>query len=376
MINGLRVKQAREIRKLTQSELAHRINVHQSVIAKMEADMRDWDSSLIESIALQLGFPVSFFKQGIGPEFPLGSLLFRCRAKLPANEKNRIRQLALLEYEACEKMAVGTRPIPLHFPSLTNTDPVEAAKVTRATLGFGPDTPIPHLINKLEKNGIFVFAVPDTDAAFEAFSLWSDSDPRHPVIAVGIDKPTDRVRLSCAHELGHLVLHRSPRGNLAEMEKEAYAFAAEFLMPEDAMRKEIRTPLALMDLARLKPRWGVSIQALIYRAHELDMLSDRQYRYFFEQITKLGWRKREPEEFDVKAEKPRLFTKLAEIAFGQFVSVDKVADTVCLPTILAQQILAIHAQKADLQKNEPAEIVPVPLVTETPRNNLIQFSRK
>jgi hypothetical protein len=80
--------------------------------------------------------------------------------------------------------------------------------------------------------------------------------------------------------------------------------------------------------------------------------------------------------FDVKAEKPRLFTKLAEIAFGQFVSVDKVADTVCLPTILAQQILAIHAQKADLQKNEPAEIVPVPLVTETPRNNLIQFSRK
>jgi hypothetical protein len=131
-----------------------------------------------------------------------------------------------------------------------------------------------------------------------------------------------------------------------------------------------------MDLARLKPRWGVSIQALIYRAHELDMLSDRQYRYFFEQITKLGWRKREPEEFDVKAEKPRLFTKLAEIAFGQFVSVDKVADTVCLPTILAQQILAIHAQKADLQKNEPAEIVPVPLVTETPRNNLIQFSRK
>src|SRR5215470_6918722 len=99
MINGLRVKQAREIRKLTQTELARRIGEHQSVIGKMETDVREWSDEIIQSIALVLSFPVSFFKQGIGPEFPSGSLLFRCRADLPANEKTRIRQLAIIQYE-------------------------------------------------------------------------------------------------------------------------------------------------------------------------------------------------------------------------------------------------------------------------------------
>jgi Zn-dependent peptidase ImmA (M78 family)/DNA-binding XRE family transcriptional regulator len=374
MINGLRVKQARDIRKLTQTELASRIGEHQSVIGKMETDVREWPDNIIQSIALVLGFSVSFFSQGIGPEFPLGSLLFRCRADLPANEKTRIRQLALIEYEICEKLAVGTRPIQLNFPHFNNTDPIEAARVTRATLGLSPDAPIPHLVNKLEKNGVFVLSVPDVAEGFEAFSLWSDSDPRRPVVVTNPDKTADRLRLSCAHELGHLVLHRSPRGDLAEMEKEAYSFSSEFLMPEEAMRREIRTPVSLSDLARLKPRWGVSIQALIRRARDLELLTERQYRYFFEQISKLGWRKREPQEFDIKPERPRLLSKLAEVVYGVPVNPRKVAELVSIPVGLAEQILAAHAQKADM----PRRSLPVDDFKNgaKPLNNIVKFSRK
>jgi len=95
MINGLRVKQARELSKLTQTQLAHKIGIAQSTIAKMEVDVRDWpdEDELVEAIAIQTGFPVSFFRQGVGPEFSLGSLLFRCRASLSAADKTRIRQL-------------------------------------------------------------------------------------------------------------------------------------------------------------------------------------------------------------------------------------------------------------------------------------------
>ena len=374
MINGLRVKQAREIRKLTQMELASRIGVHQSVIGKMETAVREWSDNIIQSAALVLGFSVSFFSQGIGPEFPLGSLLFRCRADLPANEKARIRQLALIEYEICEKLAVGTRPIQLNFPQFNNTDPIEAARVTRATLGLSPDAPIPHLVNKLEKNGVFVLAVPDAPEGFEAFSLWSDSDPRRPVVVINPDKPTDRLRLSCAHEIGHLVLHRSPRGDLMEMEKDAYAFSSEFLMPEEAMLLEIRTPVSLSDLARLKPRWGVSIQALIRRAHNLELLTERQYRYFFEQISKMGWRKREPPEFDIKPEMPRLLSKLAEIAYGVPANPRKVAELVSIPIGLAEQILIVHAQKTDMPRRpEPVDDIESDA---KPLNNLVRFTRK
>jgi Zn-dependent peptidase ImmA (M78 family)/transcriptional regulator with XRE-family HTH domain len=374
MINGLRVKQAREIKKLTQTELAKMLNVHQSVIGKMETDVRDWPENLIQSLAIQLGFPVSFFHQGLGPEFPLGSLLFRCRADLPANEKTRIRQQALLTYEITEQLALGTKSIPLHFPSFNGTDPKEAAKVARATLGLPPDTPIAHLINKLEKNGIYVFAVPAAHEKFDAFSLWSDNEPRRPVVIVNTDKPTDRMRLSCAHELGHLVLHRSPRGNLMDMEKEAYAFASEFLMPEEAMLREIEQPISLLSLAKLKPRWGVSIQSLVRRAFDLNLLNERQYRYFFEQISKLGWRKQEPPELDIKQEKPRLFRKLSEMVFGVPPSAEKVAALVCISAGMAEQMLNIHAGKADLPNSEKGELSKAIDEAPSKSDNVLKFS--
>jgi Zn-dependent peptidase ImmA (M78 family)/DNA-binding XRE family transcriptional regulator len=375
MINGLRVKQAREIRKLTQAQLAKRLDVHQSVIGKMETDVREWPPDIIAAIAFQTGFPVAFFQQGLGPEFPLGSLLFRCRASLPANEKTRLRQLALLEFEIVERLSARTKPIELRLPNFTGENPREAARVTRATLGLPPDTPISHLINKLERNGIFAFAVPDADDKFDAFSLWPDGYPRKPVMIVNSNKPGDRMRFNCAHELGHLVLHRSPRGNFVELEKEAHGFASEFLLPEEAMRREITQPITLTEIAKLKPRWGVSIQALVVRAYELEMLTERQYRYMFEQISKLGWRKSEPSNLDVKPEKPRLFRKLAEVAFGVPPSAEKIAALVCAPVGMVEEMLAAHAGKADLPSSEKGALSQVIEKDDKQSDNVLRFRK-
>jgi Zn-dependent peptidase ImmA (M78 family)/DNA-binding XRE family transcriptional regulator len=378
MINGLRVKQAREIRKITQVELAERLQVHKSVIGKMETDVRDWSPQLIEALAFQTGFPVAFFHQGFAPEFPLGSLLFRCRASLPANEKNKIRQFVLLEFEIAERLSERTKPIPLHLPSFNNENPVDAAKVTRTTLGLPPDTPIPNLINKLEKNGVFVFAIPNANEKFDAFSLWSDNDPRKPIVVVNSNKSGDRIRYSCAHELGHLVLHKSPRGNLDEIEKEAHAFAAEFLIPEEAFRREVSLPVTLTDLAKLKPRWGVAIQALIKRAYYLDMLTERQYRYMFEQIGKLGWRTREPANLDIPIERPRLFRKLAELSYGIPPDAEKIASLVNAPVSMVEEILSVHAGKAEMPKQENGQLSTL-LTPEKPENksenNVLSFKK-
>jgi len=352
MINGLRIKQAREICKLTQSQLAQEVGVAQSTIAKMEVDVRDWPDDLVQAIAMRTGFPVSFFHQGVGPEFSLGSLLFRCRASLSSTDKTRIRQLGQLIFELEEKMAVQTKPIQLHLPSFQGEDPIEAARVTRATLGIPPDTPVPHVINRIERNCVFVFALPDSAQQFDAFSLWSDNDPRRPVMMVNSVKSGDRLRLSVAHEIGHLVLHKSPRGSLKEIEKQAYAFAREFLMPSEAMKREIKRPVTLTGLAALKPRWGVSIQALIRCAYELGISSEGQYRYLSEQITKLGWRLREPENLDIPVEKPRLFRKLAEMTTGIPPSPRRLASMVCAGISLIEDVLAVHASRNDLPPSE------------------------
>jgi Zn-dependent peptidase ImmA (M78 family)/DNA-binding XRE family transcriptional regulator len=375
-VNGLRVKQARELRKLTQTELARKVGVAQSTIAKMEMTVKEWPDEVIEAIAFQTGFHVSFFQQGLGPEFPLGSLLFRCRASLAGNEKASLRQLAMLVFEIAERLSTKVKPIPLHLPSFNGEDPIVAARITRTTLGLSPDAPIPNLINKLERNGVFVLALPGAHEKFDAFSLWSDTDPRRPIMAVSSEKPGDRLRLNCAHELAHLVLHKSPRGNLADIETEASTFGAEFLLPADAIKREMGRSPSLTDLAKLKPRWGVSIQALVYRARELNVINERQYRYMFEQISRLGWRKCEPANLGIRPEKPRLFRKLAELNYGAPPDAEKIALPMGVPAPMVESMLEAHAAKADLSKGERGVPVKVVEAENTTGGTLIQFKRK
>ena len=48
-------------------------------------------------------------------------------------------------------------------------------------------------------------------------------------------------------------------------------------------------------LLQLKKIWGVSISALTYRMHRLELLTEWQYRELFMQISQRGYRKKEPE---------------------------------------------------------------------------------
>ena len=81
------------------------------------------------------------------------------------------------------------------------------------------------------------------------------------------DRYTNRLRYSIAHELGHYVLHKAvfsqmPQGSLAEwiafmrdmpekeysfLEYHAYEFAGRFLVPPEAMRRELESVIQLAE---------------------------------------------------------------------------------------------------------------------------------
>ena len=107
-------------------------------------------------------------------------------------------------------------------------------------------------------------------------------------------------------------MHTALKGRVAEAEKEANSFAAEFLLPGSAIKQELVPPITLTAVARLKPRWGVSMQSLIVRSYELGIITNRQYRYLFEQLSARGWRTKEPSNLDLPEEKPQLFAKMIE----------------------------------------------------------------
>jgi Zn-dependent peptidase ImmA (M78 family) len=249
-------------------------------------------------------------------------------------------------------MAAHLTPIPLAIPRST-TDPSSAAKQTRLALQIPPDEPIPHLLNGMERAGVLILALPASLAGRDAFTVWVERQSVSlPVIAISRERPGDRLRLSLAHELGHVVMRHFPRLD-PDQEKHAYAFAAELLMPEAAMRREITSPITLSSLAVLKPRWGVSVQALIRRAYDLHLIAERQYRYLFEQLSIKGWRTKEPANLDVPVEKPRALRQMAELLYGQQIEYERMAADLHLSSSFVRQVMQEYAESAGIGEDRP-----------------------
>jgi len=182
------------------------------------------------------------------------------------------------------------------------------------------------------------------------------------LIAIAQGVPGDRLRFSVAHEVGHLVLHSSLKGSVAAIEKEADRFAAELLMPEEGIRQDLVPPITLSLLVELKPRWGVSIQALVMRSADLGILARGQATYLHRQISSRGWRKREPAE--LVPEKPRAYRKMAELLYGDPIDVSRLASDACLPATLVSDILEAHAAIHDQPRRQLAAVEP---------NNIVRF---
>lgn len=343
MTKAERIAQVRESKRWTQAELAKRVKKSQSAIAQLEASVIDGSDELLRQIALVTGFPVEFFEPDSGPSFPFGSLLFRAHANINSKDRLEAHAQARFVFQLMMILLKQVKHIPVNLPRPVDT-PEVAARVARRFFHIDPNEPLGNLVSLLEQNGVFVLAIPDLKGR-DAFSLWAGADRTIPVITIVGGRPGDRLRLSAAHELGHLMMHGQKESLPPSTEDEANKFAAEFLMPEHVMRKELTTPLTLTRLASLKPKWRVSIQALIVRAKELEIISERQYRYLYEQIAIQGWRTNEPENLAVEPEKPRALRQLAEMSYGHPIDVKALARDAAMPEALVRNILSQYRDK-------------------------------
>jgi Zn-dependent peptidase ImmA (M78 family)/transcriptional regulator with XRE-family HTH domain len=341
MIYGERIKQARELRGFTQTKLAELLKVTQSRIAQVEGEFRDVADSLIAEIAYRTELPLSYFSKAPENWLSAGSLLFRARTSISKREVTQSLRDAEHVFGLAYSMAKNLE-LPVSLRTI-NGDPKDAAIQMRSLLGLSATVPIHNLIRILENAGIWVLAVPAMKGR-DAFCCWAEADGRQiPVIVISPDCPGDRLAMNVAHELGHLVLHKNMLGRLSpELEKEAFAYGAELLMPEAGIRADLRPPISLTRVALLKPKWGVSIQALIRRSYDLNVISERQYRYLFMQLSSKGWRTTEP--IPIVPEKPRLLKKMAEVLYGSPVPIDRIAaDADMLPAEVSR-VLGLYAE--------------------------------
>jgi Zn-dependent peptidase ImmA (M78 family) len=121
-----------------------------------------------------------------------------------------------------------------------------------------------------------------------------------------------RVRFGYAHECGHFVGHVGRKTGDKESESEANRFASAFLLPRSTFVKEFPalrggTQVNWIALSQLKMRWRVSKAAVLYRARQLNILSEDQHkRALLGHLFGKGERHIEHEDISIPHEQPEL----------------------------------------------------------------------
>lgn len=145
----------------------------------------------------------------------------------------------------------------------------------------------------------------DRPVALKGFSFY---DGGRPLIMVRERSAPSRGRMTVAHELAHLVMHRGVANSTEDIEQQAYRFAGAFMVPRFAFLREFPRPGTYFDwraLVDFKQRWGLSIQGSLKRAHDLGIISAIQLRTGYVEISRRKWRVDEPGE-TMEPERPHL----------------------------------------------------------------------
>ena len=348
MIHGDRVRQVRELHRMTQADLVSEVHgLTQPKLSRIEKGLLEPDAETVAMIAASSGVTPGFFNRESTSSIQALSPQFRARNRLNQVDKNAAQRWAELILEAYEQLALGSSPIRQALQRMENADPAHMAMEFRKILGFDSTSPLPYLLLAVERLGVSVVGLPIQLPTMDAFSAWNANTP---IIAVLSGTPGDRLRFSVAHELGHLVLHdrleRRP-----ELEMEADAFASELLLPRDIAFQVIPSTATLSTLVMLKGRWGVSVKSLVYRARSLKLMPEERCISLYKQISARGWNKSEPGF--VPSEKPRAFRKLAEMRYGFGPNIERMALDLNWSQGLLQQVLDQHSAASELPFEGP-----------------------
>jgi transcriptional regulator with XRE-family HTH domain/Zn-dependent peptidase ImmA (M78 family) len=263
-----------------------------TLFSRAERLLQDWDTPVLKE----------------------SELVLRPEPRLPA------KQLSALGIELGEKFASYLRletllNLSLKFASPFRGRPLreardveEAALKTRQLWDMGTG-PLVNILDLLDEKGVKTFKLAGPDL----FESVSGEFRGHPFIAVRGDMPLDRLRFKASAELAQVLFGFSGEPEVLRLYNR---FAAAFLLP--ARRLEEYFPpagrnIAFGELEAVKLRYGISIQAVMYRAFDLGLVTERRLRSFREMMKEKGWLSREPVEYRGE-ENPTRFKRLLHYA--------------------------------------------------------------
>lgn len=287
-----RLKLAREAAGLSKRALAESLGLAPSTITAYE-DGTTSPAENLPAIARALGMEgqESFFLQDEIPEIPDSAISFRARRSMLKRTRQKSLALSQLASFVLAPFLDDRFFLPeLNIPDDLPDDPEAAAASLRGYWGLGCG-PIHNMVHLLEGNGVLVFFLKEDSRSVDAFNY---TVGRRPFVFLNTFKPSgERGRFDAAHELGHLVLHQDidhSKLDSKPIEDQANQFASAFLLPAEQFKMECSGISGVEGFLSLKPRWGVSVQAMVRRARDLGLLTQWHYESMYRHMSSLGWR--------------------------------------------------------------------------------------
>lgn len=320
LFDGGRLTLARLLAGLRKSDLAGLVDKSPTAVAAWESGAKRPTAATVAQLALSLSVEPSFFSVRPEDVATVSSTphfrSLRSTSQLARDQAFAYGQLAVDIASSIEKHVefpeADVPSWPVSVDDTAGDGPEQAAKLVRQEWGIA-DGPVGHLVRMLENRGVLVVFSPPATASVDAYSF--DSRLRPVVILNPAKRDYYRQRFDVAHELGHLVMHTDAEPGGRIVEDQAHRFAAELLMPAEQVGDLLPVSMGgrvWQSLARLKEQWGVSLQALLYRARWLDRLSDVSYRNAMMTLSARGWRRDEPGLVSV-IEQPSLLPRAVEL---------------------------------------------------------------
>jgi Zn-dependent peptidase ImmA (M78 family)/DNA-binding XRE family transcriptional regulator len=322
-----RLRIARQRRGYTKVRLAGLCGVDSGTVTRWENDRTVPDDDAVTRLGQVLGFPKGYFYRDEPPEVGAGRPSFRALSSMTAQIRDRALGAASLGIEFGKELTRHFNLPSVNVPDLAHLDPEGAAEALREVWGLGVK-PIKNMVHLVEKHGVRVFSLNEDATSIHAFCVWEEDLP---FVFLSRNRTVERSRYNCAHELGHLVLHRERDCTGPEAEKEANQFASAFLMPRESIRATCCQGMTFLQVVAQKQRWGVAAAALAYRLHspEINLLSDWQYKRIAIEISRRG-RLTEPEP--IEGEEVSLVLRLVFQALAEKrISLQTIARDLCFP---------------------------------------------
>ncbi|RPJ55289.1 MAG: helix-turn-helix domain-containing protein [Dehalococcoidia bacterium] len=317
-----RLKQLRLARRLSLEGLAAEMGgiVTKQALSKYELGLSKPSAVVLNRLAGALGVKAVYLWSE--PSVDCRFIAYRKGSGLAKGEQQRVESVVCQMLEdrvRLQEMIQGTAKMDFpikEFKPNTLDDVEDFAKTLREkwALGLGP---ISTMTDTLEDHLVHVFEIEASERFDGISAVVYDSEENVAAAAVVSRKclPGGRQRLNLAHELGHLVLD-TPES--VDEEKAAFRFAGAFLAPDESLFRDLgqkRSLVQTAELLLLKQKYGMSIQALVYRLHDLGIISDQHNRQWWTTINREGWRKEEPSE--LKPEKSEWLKKKALRALSE-----------------------------------------------------------